>query len=47
MVFALPGPRTLRWLGVDLWTPVDAYNAALTEDGEEFEGGICYYPTNG
>ena len=45
-VFAVPGPRLLRWLGVDLWTKYDDYNAALTEDGEQF-GGICYYPTNG
>ena len=47
MVFALPGPRLLRWLGVDLWTEVDDYQSALFQDDEEFEGGVCYYPTNG
>lgn len=44
-MFALPGPRLLRWIGVDIWTEVDDYHAA--EFGVEYEGGICYYPTNG
>lgn len=47
MVFAVPGERTLRWLGVDLWTDIDYYIADLIEDGEQLDGGICYYPTNG
>lgn len=45
MAFALPGPRLMRWIGIDIWTKVDDVHSAELYD--EFEGGFCYYPTNG
>lgn len=48
MVFAVPGPRLLRWLGVDQTRVVHLSEfASMDENGEQAFGGICYYPTNG
>ena len=47
MVFAVPGERTLRWFGIDFSTTREDYASSLIENGQELDGGICYYPTNG
>ena len=46
MVFAVPGERTLRWLGIDFSTSREEYSSDL-RNGQQLDGGICYYPTNG
>lgn len=48
MVFAVPGPRLLRWLGMEPGRVVHYSEfSSMDSNGQEEFGGICYYPTNG